>query len=73
MSTYRFAALPSHSAVAATVTVLVSAWFTVAGVSMAFDATEPDTRVSAPSAPATTAATPDVTTRIEVTARRSQA
>lgn len=34
MKPFKFAELPSHSAVAATVTTLVSAWFVVAGATM---------------------------------------
>ena len=34
MQPFKFAELPSHSAVAATVTTLVSAWFVVAGATM---------------------------------------
>lgn len=64
MSTYKFNPLPSHSAVAATVTLLVSAWFTVAGVSLAYDATEPDTRAQA-------ADQPDTYAKIVVTASRN--
>ncbi|HEY5676045.1 MAG TPA: hypothetical protein VIR81_04630 [Myxococcales bacterium] len=64
MSTFKFAGLPSHSAVAATVTLVVSAWFTVAAASLAFDATEPDTR-------AASVQKADTYAKIVVTASRS--
>ncbi len=65
MSTYKFADLPAHSTVAATVTLLVSAWFLVAGASLAYDATEPDTRAQAQEQQ------PDTYAKIVVTASRS--
>jgi hypothetical protein len=37
MSAYRFSVLPSHSAVSATVTFLVSAWFVLAGSAILTD------------------------------------
>jgi hypothetical protein len=65
MNTYRFNELPSHSTVAAAVTVLVSAWFLVAGASLAYDAAEPDTHASAAQDE------PDTYAKIVVTASRS--
>ena len=65
MSTYRFAELPSHSTVAAAVTVMVSAWFLVAGATLAFDATEPDTHANAAEQQ------PDTYAKIVVTASRT--
>jgi len=65
MSTYKFNELPSHSAVAATVTFLVSAWFLAAGASLAYDATEPDTRAGSGEQQ------PDTYAKIVVTASRT--
>jgi hypothetical protein len=65
MSTYKFNALPSHASVAAAVTFLVSAWFLVAGASMAYDATEPDTQAG------NGEQQPDTYAKIVVTASRS--
>lgn len=40
MQPFKFAEVPSHSAVAATVTTLVSAWFLVAGATMVASPTD---------------------------------
>jgi hypothetical protein len=65
MSTYKFNELPSHSSVAAAVTFLVSAWFLVAGASLAYDVTQPDTSADAGEQQ------PDTYAKIVVTASRN--
>ena len=79
MQPFKFAELPSHSAVAAAVTTLVSAWFFVAGAAMLASPT--DTEVArgasvtvkplAPEASAQPASVADARFTIVVEARRA--
>jgi hypothetical protein len=81
MQPYRIVEAPSHAAIAATVTTLVSAWFLVAAATMVASPT--DTQVAShssvtvtpgavlPEPPAPTAAAPDAHFTIVVEARRA--
>jgi hypothetical protein len=74
MNPYRFAPLPSNASIAATVTVLVAGWFTLAAGAILVDRAPP----SAPLALASAAAAPQVIApqahlRIEVVGHRGAA
>jgi hypothetical protein len=70
MDKFRFANLPSHSSVAAGVTMLVSAWFLVAAGSMIADPHADGLRVDPPR-DSQVALVPEHSERIVVTASRS--
>ncbi len=75
MNNYRFAAYPSNSSVAAGVTVLVSAWFLIAGAAILSDPSSPYTRKvvrAAPPAKMAQVETPSVSGTIYVSARTRQ-
>lgn len=59
MNTYKFSGLPSNSSVAATVTLLVCAWFAMAGGAILTDQHSAATIESARAVPASHAEIPD--------------
>jgi hypothetical protein len=74
-TTYRFSDLPSHSSVAATVTLLVCGWFTLAGAAIFTDNHSESTIAAARAAGASASAEIPAEARltIVVEARRSAA
>lgn len=72
MNNYRFAAYPSHSSIAAGVTVLVSAWFLVAAGAILSDPSSPYTRkvISTPAPVKAAQVQPYVYETIRVSAKR---
>ena len=74
MNAYKFSDLPSNSSVAATVTLLVSAWFALAGGAILTDQHSEATIESARSMPVRSVAiAPQARLTIVVEARRSAA